>query len=75
MQLFAPCRYALGQRLVILDEDPALMLAGMHPRVGCRILLRISVAPDRLHIDPIREGARVHESKGPVQPGVGLSLG
>ena len=55
-----PRQYAGVQGLVIVEEDPALMLAVMQPRVSRRIHLRITVAPYTLHIDRMREGARVH---------------
>ncbi len=43
------------------------MLAGTPPRISRRIRSRITVAPYPLHIDPMREGARVHYAKGSVQ--------
>ncbi len=42
------------------------MLAGPQPFVSRGIRLRITVAPDSLHIDPMKEGARFHWAKGPV---------
>ncbi len=50
----APRRCAGGQWLVIVEEDPALMPAGMQPRVSRRIRFSITVAPYPLHISPVR---------------------